>query len=309
MILCLGTTPALQRTMVFDRVELDAVNRAAEVREYASGKPVNAARVLHTLGRPARVTGFLGGDTGRAVRRDLDRAGVRHDFLEVSPPTRVCVTVVDRATSQATELIEESSAVEARDYDALLDKLGRLLVGASALVMLGSLPPNAPGDFYARCVNLATGAGVRSILDAKGEPLRRALAARPFVVKPNQKELQETLGADIGSGAAMRDGIRRLLEGGPAWAVVTSGAEGAVVSDGERFWRIAAPRVPAVSPIGSGDALAAGLAAGIAAGLPVPDACALGVACGAANAMTALAGHVDPVEVDRLRPRVRVEAW
>ena len=46
MIVCLGTTPTMQRTMLFDRVEIDAVNRAVEVREYASGKSVNVAKVL-----------------------------------------------------------------------------------------------------------------------------------------------------------------------------------------------------------------------------------------------------------------------
>ena len=40
----------MQRTMVFARGEIDAVNRAAKVTETASGKSLNVARVLHTLG-------------------------------------------------------------------------------------------------------------------------------------------------------------------------------------------------------------------------------------------------------------------
>ena len=31
MILCIGTTPTAQRTLVFDRLRLDDVNRAADV--------------------------------------------------------------------------------------------------------------------------------------------------------------------------------------------------------------------------------------------------------------------------------------
>ena len=108
MIFCLGTTPVMQRTLVFDRVHLDAVNRAADVRETASGKSINVARVLHLLGEDVVATGFLGGDTGKFIREDLDRAGVCHDFVSVAPKTRTCVTVVDPGGGTTTELVEES---------------------------------------------------------------------------------------------------------------------------------------------------------------------------------------------------------
>ena len=42
----------------------------------------------------------------------------------------------------------------------------------------------------------------------------------------------------------------------------------------------------AINPIGSGDSLAAGLASAILRGQRMPDAAKLGIACGAANAMT-----------------------
>ena len=307
MILVLGTTPALQRTMVFDRVRLDAVNRAASVTEYASGKPINAARVLRTIGRDVLVTGFLGGDTGRIVRQDLDRAGIPHDFHEVRPATRTCVTVVDRTAAQATELVEESARVDDADWPAMLEKLRGLLPRAVMLVMLGSLPPGAPQDFYAQCVALANAAGVRTILDAKGEPLRHALRERPFVIKPNRKELEETVGRPIESRDALQDAIAEVLREGPRWAVVTAGAEGAYVGDGQALWHLNAPSIDVVSPIGSGDAMAAGLAAALSEDLKLPKAAVLGVACAAGNARTPHAGHVDPADVERLRSLVHVQ--
>src|SRR5215213_7291051 len=98
MILCLGTTPTMQRTMLFDRVELDAVNRAAEVREYASGKSVNVAKVLRTLGHNAVATGFVGGTRGALLEQNLDRDGVGHAFVNVASQTRLCTTIIDRET-------------------------------------------------------------------------------------------------------------------------------------------------------------------------------------------------------------------
>ena len=62
MILCLGTTPTVQRTIFLKRLEIDAVNRAHSVIESASGKALNVARVLTTLGKPCVALGFAGGD-------------------------------------------------------------------------------------------------------------------------------------------------------------------------------------------------------------------------------------------------------
>jgi tagatose 6-phosphate kinase len=307
VIVCLGTTPAVQRTMSFDRLTIDAVNRAVEVRTYASGKPVNVVRVLHTLGEAAVVTGFVGGIHGRILCADLDREKISHDFLDVAPETRVCVTVIDRAARTATELIEEPKRVDVPGWMLLSTKLGRLLERATVLVLSGSLPPGAPVDVYESCVIAANRLDVRVIVDATGLPLQHALAAKPFIVKPNRSELALTLGAAVDSDDELRRAIAKLLESGPSWAVVTMGPGGAIVSDGSLFWRVIVPKIEAVSPIGSGDSLAAGLAAGIARGMSVPDACVLGCACGAANALTPFAGHVKREDVDRLRGEIRIE--
>src|SRR5687768_442813 len=108
MILCLGTTPTVQRTMMFDRLVPDAVNRAARVYENASGKSVNVARVARVLGADVAAVGFAGGVRGEYLRRGMDEDGVRHDFVTVPAQTRLCTTVIDLAGGHVTELVEES---------------------------------------------------------------------------------------------------------------------------------------------------------------------------------------------------------
>ena len=309
MIVCLGTTPALQRTMEFARLDLDAVNRAAVTSQHASGKSINVARVLHTLGESSLATGFLGGDTGAAVRADLDVAGIAHDFVTVPAPTRVCVTVIDRSASTATELVEESKAVEPGDYAALIENLDALMWRASALVLSGSLPPGAPQAFYADCVRLAARAKVPTVLDATGEPLRRALPERPTVVKPNLKELEESVGRPCRTDEELRRAMRELWGDRVKWVVVTRGAAGAVAFDGEAVRRVTPPPVHAVSPIGSGDSFAAGLSASLVRGRSLRDACALAAACAAANVLTPAAGHVRREDVERLLPQVKIESF
>src|SRR4051812_1186098 len=193
MIVTLSTTPALQRTMTFTDLRIDSVNRAAHVREFASGKGINAARVVHALGRPGVATGFLGGDSGRFCRHDMDVAGIGHDFVTVATNTRMCLTLVDQKNNTATELIEEAASVNASDVAKVLVKLELLLQHAKILVLSGTLAPGCGDDFYARCIRMANAAHVRAIVDAKGAPLKLALTEKPFVVKPNRAELSATV--------------------------------------------------------------------------------------------------------------------
>jgi tagatose 6-phosphate kinase len=309
MILCLGTTPALQRTMRFGRFTLDTVNRATEVFDYASGKVINVARVIHQLGKPVLASGFLGGDSGRFMRTDLDKTGIPHDFVTVKPPTRQCITLLDRATETSTELVEEASPVEPAAWESLYQTLRRQLEQADLLVMTGSLVPDAPADFYARCTAIANERNIPVVLDARGEPLMNALSQRPAVVKPNLSELASTIGRDIQTDADLRDAILRLIELGAHWAIITRGPKPAIVSDGRSFWTLSTPKVPILNTIGSGDAFTAGLAVELSAGRTMPDACHLAAACGAANAMTMWAGFVEPEKALELLEKIQIAPW
>lgn len=309
MILCLGTTPTVQRTMAFERVAVDAVNRATSVLESASGKSINVARTLHTLGEEVLATGFLGGDSGELIRADLDAAGIRHDFVNVAPKTRTCTTVIDRSTGTATELVEETRAVDPKAYEELLQIVDANLRRAGVLVLSGSLPPEAPQDFYARCTRLARRADISVVLDGRGEPLRLALGEKPTIVKPNRQELQETVSLPIEDDASLRRAITELLHQGPKWAIITDGPHDAIACDGESFWRITPPKIRPINPIGSGDAFAAGLAIAVVEGRDLPSACRLGAACGAANALNSPAGHGKREDVERLLLDVRVNSF
>lgn len=299
MFLCLGATPTVQRSMTFDRLVLDDVNRAVEVHEYASGKSPNVARVLKTLGADPLAVGFAGGDRGRFLLEDLSRAGVRHDFVPIRQQTRLCTTVIDRASGAATELVEEHAAVGAEDWVQIDLKLRDLLPKAQTWIFSGSLPAQAPQDFYARWIPLARERGARLIIDTRGEPLKLALAYPGFIAKLNRDELGATLGKSLESDADVVEASRKIAPPDGA-AIVTLGAGGAIAVAAGKAWRLIAPKVKAISAVGSGDAFAAGMALGLARQMPLPQALRLGGACGAANALTALAGHLNPGQVDRL---------
>ena len=318
MILCIGTTPAVQRVMVFPRLTLDAVNRATLTLEGAAGKSVNVAKVLKAVWEEPVATGFLGGDRGEFLRSVLSAKRIAADFVPVAARTRQCITVIDQAARTQTELVEESQAVAPADYAALIAVVRRQLGRAAnkpqkarphkcrAVVMSGTITPGGPPRFYLECLRLAHEAGALSVVDAQGPPLIEALKARPGVVKPNRSELAATVRRELKSEAAVRRAMRELCERGAQRVVITSGKQPALAFDGRTFWKISSPRVLAVNPIGSGDAFTAGLTWRLLRGDDFGEACRWAAAAGAANALTLMAGEVNRKDLKRLAGKVQV---
>lgn len=307
MILCIGTTPAAQRVMVFRRLVSDAVNRATATLDGFAGKSVNVAKVLNALGEEPVALGFIGGDRGIALRVELVRRGIEQELVEVSARTRQCVTVIDDSAGSHTELVEESQPVSAADYAKLQEIIERRVPGCRAVVMSGSITPGGPADLYFRCTHLAHKAGALSIVDAQGAPLAEALKAGPGLVKPNRSELAVTLGRELSDASEVMQGMQELRERGAQRVVVTAGKEPGLAFDGKNFWRITPPRVIAKNPIGSGDAFTAALVWRLLRGEELGEACRWAAAAGAANALTLMAGEVKRTEVEQLVEEVKVE--
>ncbi|SHG67859.1 1-phosphofructokinase family hexose kinase [Streptoalloteichus hindustanus] len=301
MILTVTLNAALDTTYHVDRLVPNSSHRVKEMHGRAGGKGVNVARVLHTLGHPVVVTGFAGGATGAAVRADLARAGLADALVDLAGESRRTVTVVCAAEGDATVFNEPGPHVAEEDWRRFLARFAALVPDAAVVVLSGSLPPGTPVGAYADLTRIAAEHGARTVVDAEGEPLRLAVAARPDVVKPNAAELRATTGeADPDAGAA-------LLRAAGARAVVASlGAAGVLAVTDEGTWRATPPERVAGNPTGAGDACVAALAAGLRDGLAWPEVLRAAVALSAAAVLHPVAGGFDDRARRRFLPDVDV---
>ncbi|GAB4467800.1 MAG: 1-phosphofructokinase family hexose kinase [Armatimonadaceae bacterium] len=313
MILCVGLTPTVQRTQWFTSLTPGAVNRARETRVTASGKGINVARVLTTLGGSAKLVQILGGRSGHYLAETLDAEGVPHHsvWAEDDAPTRTCLTILPD-DGPATELVEEAPPVSPHDVSLLAAACKTALLEARAVCCSGSLPAGAPETFYADLVREGRSLGIPVVVDGQKGPLREALREKPFLVKPNREEAAATLNLTVSGDAEAdaRAAVRALTEAGAEWALVSMGKAGSLLGNGAELWRIVSPTVNAVNPIGSGDSLAAGfLYAHFEQSFTVPDAVVFGTACAAANCLTATSGVLRPDDVQQLISQVQLEKW
>ena len=293
MILVVGLSAVWQRTLFFDEVRLGEVNRATRVVETASGKGVNVARVATTLGLPARVLTVAGGRRGELFRRALPADGVSARIVPVRGETRLCQTLV--AGNAVTELVEEAAALRPVEVRAVLAAFAEELRRATMLVLSGTVPRGCGDDFCARLAAAARECEVPVVVDTQRAQLLGAVRHGPVLVKINQAELATA----TGQGGVVR-GVRELRRLGATRVVISHGAKAARGFDGKEQWAVQPPRLVAVNPIGSGDAMLAGIIAGLVRGEDLREALRFGVACGAANALTETSGVIRTADVERL---------
>ncbi|MEU3659228.1 1-phosphofructokinase family hexose kinase [Streptomyces sp. NPDC032940] len=299
MILTVTLNTALDITYRVPALRPHASHRVTDVTERPGGKGLNVARVLAALGHEVTVTGFAGGTTGRVVREGLTGVrGVTDALVPVAGATRRTVAVVDERSGDTTQLNEPGPAVAPAEWNAFQDTYADLLADASAVALCGSLPPGVPVGAYAGLVRTARAAGVPVLLDTSGEPLRRGVAARPDLIKPNADELAELTGSHEPLRAAQA--ARRR---GAGSVVASLGAEGLLAVTPEGRWRAAPPAHVRGNPTGAGDSAVAGLLSGLVEHLPWPDRLTRAVALSAATVLSPVAGEFDRAAYEELLGR------
>ncbi|MFF8290857.1 1-phosphofructokinase family hexose kinase [Streptomyces sp. NPDC016309] len=301
MILTVTLNTALDITYRVDALTPHATHRVTDVAERPGGKGVNVARVLAALGHDTVVTGFAGGPTGEVLRGLLAPLPVRDALVPAAGTTRRTVAVVDASTGDTTQLNEPGPVLTPAEWSAFLATYDDLLRDADAVALCGSLPPGIHVGAYADLVRRARAASVPVLLDTGGEPLRRGIAARPDLVKPNADELARLTGAREPLRAT-RDARRR-----GAHAVVASlGPDGLLAVTPDGIWQAAPPSAVRGNPTGAGDSAVAGLLSGLVEGLTWPDRLARAVALSAATVLAPAAGEFETAAYRELLTRITV---
>ena len=278
----------------------------------AGGRGVTVARVLRAFGHDVLAAGLAGGASGELIIQDLARSGVPTAFTLIRGESRRFFRFArPEPGEQALRFSEPGPYITTEELGRFATDYRRLLAGAAAVVLCGSLPDGLPADTYGSLVTYAAEAGVPVILDAGGEELKHAVGHGPDLV------VAEASAAEAGA-AGFGPALIRL--GAGAAAVAIGGEVHAVTADGEWTARLEAAEVegPGPSYPPARGALVAGLVPGQLLGWSWPDRLrhALALAAGGAGPPTRTPGgpedseerdRIDLPAYERLLDAVRVE--
>jgi tagatose 6-phosphate kinase len=309
MILAVCLNPALQRTLHFNSLEFDRVNRAKSAVISTGGKGVNVARVASTLGADVLLLTLLGGAHGREVKGHLKEEGIPFHAVPVRSDTRICSTLLDPRNGTQTELVEESGPVTREEVRNVERAFERLLPRCSLVILSGTAPEGFPDTVYGKWIAMAARIQVPSILDAPVKLAEHGLDSKPWLFKPNWSEMQALLGISVGSESEARKAMETLHSRGAKNVLVTKDGPVALASTESGFFRIRSADLKVVNSIGSGDSIAAGIGTAYLRGKTLLEAFRFGMACGSANVLTPLAGTVRKRDVRNLLRDVRIEPF
>jgi 1-phosphofructokinase family hexose kinase len=298
-------------------IPLDALTPGTVIRTHQpvitlGGKGVNVARVARAFADPGVLVGFMPAASAQLLGELARGEGAELAGIPIAGTVRAASILLERS-GRVTVLNEPGPAVDAADWDRLLEEVVRLAGGHATVICSGSLPPGSAVDAYARVVRTARSSGLRSIVDAGGAVLDAALSAQPDIVSPNLAEAEALLsGADVEEVDPTGDDVleraaeaaRGLVTRGARSAIVSAGSHGGAACRGGDCSVHRAPMVTVVNPIGAGDSLVGGLAHALQDGLTWDEAVPFALAVASASCEQPLAGGVNVA-----RARELADAW
>ena len=285
MIYTVTFNPSIDYIVRLEDLTVGEINRVNYEQILPGGKGINVSIVLKNLGHDSAALGFLAGFTGVAMQQMLHSFGVKDDFVRLDDGfSRINVKI---KAGRETEINGQGPVITEEAQRTLFEKLDRLKSG-DTLVLAGSIPNTLPDDIYERIMEHLAGRGIRIVVDATKNLLRRVLKYRPFLIKPNNHELGEMFGVDLKTDDEIVYHAKKLQEEGATNVLISMAGDGAILLTSEGvFYRSAAPKGTLVNSVGAGDSMVAGFLAGfMESNGDYERAFYMGVATGSASAFS-----------------------
>lgn len=306
MITTICMNPCFDRTVEVDTFQISRVNRIRNARDDLGGKGINVAVVAGRLGLDVQCIGIMGSDGSAELCGLMDREGLRHRFLTVPGRVRTNMKIYSRDGQGVTELNEPGAAVDESILSEFFELTRQETAGSEIVVITGSLPPGCPEGTYRDLMNALD--GKKCILDTEGKELELAAkGARPYLIKPNLRELETTLGIELRTIRAIRDAALLFIRLGVEHAVVSMGEMGAMYVSEKKTLFAPALRIEAKSTVGAGDAMIGGMLMGYEKTGDMAKAFRYGIAAGAASVMTEGTQLIVRSDFEKLLAQVKVQ--
>jgi ribokinase len=248
----------------------------ARFERHGGGKGANQAVAAARAGANVRFVGAVGNDElGAQALGELEHEGV--DVSAVlrldSVSTGLAAIVVGAGGENQIAVASGANAeLDERHVERALESME---LPADGVCLLNLEIPDAALLAAAQGISAA---GIQTIVinPAPARDLQHELLELRPLLTPNATEATALTGERSSESAA-----RVLSARTAAPAIVTLGADGAVLAAGETCERFAAPRVHAVDTTGAGDVFSGSLAAALAQGSELADAVTQAVAAAA----------------------------
>ncbi len=284
MIYTLTVNPSIDYIVAVEDFKLGLTNRTSAEKLLPGGKGINVSQVLKNLGVENTALGFVAGFTGDALVRELERRGIKQEFIHIkNGMTRINVKLT---SIDGTEINGQGPDISKEDMESLFLRLDQLEDG-DVLFLAGSIPSTLPSDLYQKIMVRLEKKDILFVVDATRELLTNVLEYHPFLIKPNNHELGEIFGVELRTRESVVPYAKKLQEMGARNVLISMAGEGAVlVAEDGSIVSHEAPKGVLVNGVGAGDSMVAGFMAGYMKTKDYAYAYRMGASAGSASAFS-----------------------
>ena len=255
MITTLTPSPSIDLDYELPQLKLGGVNRALGFGLHAGGKGVNVSRVL-TLMKVNNVALVpMAKVNGDFFLNAAESENLRLEILPIGSPLRFNVSLVHEGLT--TKVNSESSSWTSAEAKKIAGRFKLRARRSEFAVIGGSLPAGLDPAWLAKLVSDNVNR-TKVVVDCSGEVLRAAVAAKPFLIKPNQEEAENLIGSAISTMADAVTACFEMAAMGAQNVLLSLGEKGSLFWNGESLFRANAEKIDATNTVGAGDALLAG---------------------------------------------------
>ena len=284
MIYTITFNPALDYISQVDNFEIGKINRTKSEKILPGGKGLNVSTVLKNLGIENTALGFIAGFTGKELENRMKSFGIKTDFIEVKNGlTRINVKINSK---EETALNGNGPQIEQEDIQKMLEKIEKI-TNEDIVIIAGNIPKGINNDIYEIiCAKLEKN-GVTFVVDSTRELLINVLKYKPFLIKPNKEELEETFKVKIENNEQIIIYAKKLQAMGAQNVLISLGGDGAIlITEKGDVYTSKAPKGKVVNTVGAGDSMVAGFIAEYARNRDYNKALKTGIATGSASAFS-----------------------
>lgn len=278
-------SPSIDKSFTTPEMVPDKKLRCSAPKLDPGGGGINVARAIKILGGEATAVFPSGGYTGKQFDRLLEDEEVPMVIIESTNETRENIVVVDQSKNLQYRFGMPGTELKEGEWKEIL-RVIEAMEDIEYLVCSGSLPPGVPEDIYAQLATIARQKGAKCIVDTSGRPLRLAIEAGLYLIKPNIGELSAFAGKDyLSIEDAKEIALNMVVSGQCEVVVVSMGGDGAMLVTKDIVEIYTSPKVERKSTVGAGDSMVAGIVYSLSMNKSLQEAVRYGVACGTAATM------------------------
>ena len=284
MIYTITFNPALDYISKVDNFEIGKINRTKEEKVLPGGKGLNVSTVLKNLGFQSTALGFIAGFTGKELKTEIEKYGIQTDFIEVKEGiTRINVKI---SSDVETALNGNGPIITEEDIEKLLEQISRFN-NEDIVILAGNIPKGIKNNIYEIICSKLEKNGVTFVVDSTKELLINVLKYKPFLIKPNKEELEETFKEKIETNEDIVKHAEKLQDMGARNVLISLGGDGAIlITETKEVYYSKAPKGKVLNTVGSGDSMVAGFIAGYQKNRDYNEAFKMGIAAGSASAFS-----------------------